>query len=186
GAGVLGLPEGVMEGVFEDFVIDLPGARQLRLVDAVGQRVERLAGAGLPAGAGLRRHVVEPVVEAVVAGARCLQGAGLELLVEVVLEEGGQLGVLGVGGAGRGGENGHGEKKERRDGTAHGVASRFSGGSQSRAGRRPAASLYARLAAAPTVGYDAPRNLSQPRTNPMPAKQPRILVLAASVGAGHV
>src|SRR5205814_1843984 len=101
--------------VAEDFKVDLPGPRQLLVVNLPGQFGQRPSGVLDGLGPRGGREVVEAVVEAVVAGARGGVGVPAELLVEVLAEDGGQPGVLGVVG-GAGGERqecGQGEADER-------------------------------------------------------------------------
>jgi hypothetical protein len=80
----------------KDFKVDLPRARKSVVGDLPGQGGKRLPGSLDPGGAGLGGEVVEQVVEAVVAELRRQQRPLAEFLVEVLLEEGGELGVLGV------------------------------------------------------------------------------------------
>src|SRR5262249_9219388 len=74
--------------------IDLPATRQLLIIDAPGQLIERQAHALRPLGAGLGRHIVEQMIEAVLAQTRRLERPQLELRVEILLEEGGELVVF--------------------------------------------------------------------------------------------
>jgi hypothetical protein len=65
-----------------------------------GQVVEGLPVVIGPAGPRLGGDVVEPIVEAMIAEPRRLQGPATERLLQVGLEEGGQALLLALGGVG--------------------------------------------------------------------------------------
>ena len=87
GVAILGKPEAPGQVVLEDFEVDLPAARQFGMVDLARQVFESLAVAGSPALAHFRRHVVEPIVEAMISQPGGIQRLVAEFFFEVGLEE---------------------------------------------------------------------------------------------------
>ena len=112
-ARVLGQPEGPLEVVFEDFVIDLAVARQPGVIDPAREFLQSRAGVGGPALTRLSGEIVEQGIETMVAQSRRFEWPAAEMFLEVMLEEIVES-CIGVLSARRAGGFGH-ERESRQD-----------------------------------------------------------------------
>jgi hypothetical protein len=82
--------------MFEDLEVDLAVPRETFVLDLSGQFIECLASSLFPFGPGLRRNIIEQVIETMVAKLRRQEWPLAELLFEILLEEGREPAIFDI------------------------------------------------------------------------------------------